>query len=150
MEESQNEVLAEFKAVCRRIGWKATAPRFAVYRYLRGNMGHPNVDSVWTAAREALPDITRESVYRILNDFASQGLVAVLDRADVVARFDSDVSRHDHFYCDRCGKIVDFKIEGLERIAGPALERLGVVLRLEARARGICRECLEKERRENR
>ncbi|MDO5309278.1 MAG: transcriptional repressor [Planctomycetia bacterium] len=146
MQESQDEVLAEFTRVCRGLGWKMTAPRYAVYRFMRRNTEHPVVDRVWNAVKRDLPAITRESVYRILNDFAEAKLIAVLDRSDVIARFDADVTRHDHFYCEVCGRVYDFKIEELPELAAPHVSLIGEVRQLETRVRGVCYDCLRKEK----
>ncbi len=143
--EKKENLTEEFAGVCRSLGWKFTASRFAVYRFLKDNDEHPVVDRVWAAVRTEIPAIARESVYRILNDFAARGLIAQMDRADVVARYDANPSRHDHFYCEKCGRVFDFEIENLEALLPDAARNLGRADRVEARIRGVCRECLAAE-----
>lgn len=144
IEKYEDEELHEFRDRCRQTGLKLTAPRLAVYRFLRGNREHPGVDRVWEEVRKELPTISRESVYRVLNDFVSHKIIALLDRPDVVARYDADTSRHDHFYCRQCGRYFDFKIDELPKLVEAAIGSFGKIERYEIRARGVCKECLAK------
>lgn len=93
------ETHAEFRNICRKTGWKCTSQRLAVYGFLRGNHTHPDVDTVWGAVRNSLPTITRESVYRILNEFSEAGVIGRLDHIDN-ARYDSRVDAHGHLICE--------------------------------------------------
>ncbi|MBR4750886.1 MAG: transcriptional repressor [Thermoguttaceae bacterium] len=142
---TEDPVFQEFNSLCHGLGWRVTASRLAVYRYIRGNGNHPVVDEVWKAVQREQPNISRESVYRILTDFVSKGLISLIVRPDVVARYDSNPQRHDHFYCLRCGKITDFNVDEVDGIVRNKLSQFGRVDRIEARASGICRDCLDKE-----
>ena len=101
------EKYPEFLDICREAGWKCTSQRLAVYEFLRNNLTHPDVDTVWTAVRITQPAITRESVYRILNEFAAKGIIRRMDHIDS-ARYDSRTGAHGHFICEKCGEISDF------------------------------------------
>jgi Fur family peroxide stress response transcriptional regulator len=146
MRIEQKNLIREFRGLCRQVGFKVTTPRLVIYRYLKDNKEHPGVDRVWEAVRKDLPTISRESVYRILNDFASQGIISILDRADVVARYDANTKRHDHFYCEKCGRFFDFEIKELPMLVDAKVRSLGKIERAEVRVRGICNECLAKEK----
>ena len=51
---------------------------------------------------------------------------------------------HDHVICDRCGRIVEFSDDDLERLQEDIATRLGFVLaRHRLELYGICRECRE-------
>ena len=130
----------EFSELCRAVGWKCTPQRLAVYKYVNGNLSHPDVDTVWAEVRTSLPTITRESVYRILNEFSEKGIIRRLDHIDN-ARYDSRTDAHGHFICTKCGKISDFDWpEGATFSEGA---RSGKVIHMELRLVGLCRECSE-------
>lgn len=131
----------EFAEMCRRISWKCTSQRMAVYEFLKGNLDHPDVDTVWAAVRESLPTISRESVYRILNEFAEKEIIRRLNHIDN-ARYDSRTDAHGHFICTKCGKIMDF--DWPEGVAIPNGTQSGKVIHKELRLVGICNECAGK------
>ena len=128
----------EFLEICRKYGWKCTPQRMAVYEYVRGNLTHPDVDAVWAGVRFSLPSVTRESVYRILNEFSDRGMIRRLDRIES-ARYDSRTDLHGHFICRRCGRITDF--EWPEGVALPLESETGKAEHMELRLIGICRRC---------
>ena len=134
----KDPIYSEFSEICRKEGWKCTSQRLAVYRFLRGNLTHPAVDAVWTAVRSTMPAITRESVYRILNEFSDRGIIARLDQIDN-ARYDSRTDPHGHFICTKCGKISDFN--WTEGITVPVNIQPGKVVHMEICAVGICEDC---------
>ena len=130
----------EFAERCRAAGWKCTSQRLAVYEYLKGNLTHPDVDAVLAAVRKSLPTITRESVYRILNEFAEKEIIRRLDHIEN-ARYDSRTDAHGHFICTKCGKISDF--DWPEGAAIPHEAPPGKVIHAEVRLVGLCPECSE-------
>ena len=129
---------SDFRKICRENGWKCTPQRLSVYVFVQGNLTHPDVDTVWEAVRDSLPSITRESVYRILNEFAEQGIIRRLDHIDN-ARYDSRTGLHGHFICRKCGRITDFDWPAGVEI--PETARTGTVDHMEFRLIGLCREC---------
>ena len=137
METEQN-----FAALCRANGWKRTPQRMAVFRYMHGNRLHPSVDQVWKQVRTALPSVSRESVYRILNEFSGAGVIVRLDQFEQ-ARYDAETGTHGHFICTVCKKITDFPLS--EPIKIPPEIVPGGVCHIELRLAGICSACRRKE-----
>lgn len=137
---SSNEHHSEFLTVCHKNGWKCTSQRLAVYEFLQNNLNHPDVDTVWHAVRGRLPAVTRESIYRILNEFVEKGMIRRLDHIDS-ARYDSRTEPHGHFLCEKCGKIFDFSWpEGVilpGELPGKAFSHM------EIRLVGICSRCTD-------
>ncbi len=133
---------AEFPAFCRGRGLKCTAQRAAVFAAVQSHSGHPSVDEIWSEVRRTVRTITRESVYRILNEFAEFGLVGRLD-ALAAARYDCSTAPHAHFICARCGAVADYPMPaGLKLPTGmPSDRRL-----VELRVTGICEACRAAER----
>lgn len=128
----------QFREICRTFGWKCTAQRLAVFALVRENFTHPDVDKVWKAVQKSLPSVTRESIYRILNDFTDHGLLNRLDDIGS-ARYDWQVGSHGHFICTRCGDIQDFPLSQEAAIPPQVVD--GEVKHLELRLTGLCRRC---------
>ena len=139
MEKHRHE---NFTRICRELKWKCTPQRLAVYECVADTRCHPDVDSVWATVKAKLPSVTRESVYRILNEFAGQGLIWRLDHVSS-ARYDSNTCPHGHFICENCGVINDFALEN--NVADFAGDLPGVVRHMEIRFTGLCRECSQAE-----
>lgn len=139
------ELQKDFRKTCRANGWRCTRQRFVVYAFMHGNRQHPGVDETWQAVRNEIPSITRESVFRILCEFASHGLVARLDSLSS-ARFDSNPKPHGHFICEECGAIIDFALpEGFS--ISPELKG-ATVSTLEVRMTGLCPKHSNEKRKE--
>ena len=134
----RDDLQLEFAALCRENGWKCTSQRLAVYGFLRGNLTHPDVDGVWEAVRSELPTITRESVYRILNEFSEKGVIRRLDQIEN-ARYDSRTDAHGHFICGKCGHISDFNWP--EGVVLPPEMRQAKIAQMELRLVGVCEKC---------
>ena len=131
---------SEFLDICHANGWKCTSQRMAVYEFLQNNLTHPDVDTVWRAVRGTLPTVTRESIYRILNEFAEKGMIRRLDHIDS-ARYDSRTEPHGHFLCEKCGRISDFRWP--ESMTLPRELREKNLLHMEIRLVGICDQCAD-------
>ncbi|MCD8140558.1 MAG: transcriptional repressor [Planctomycetaceae bacterium] len=129
-----------FTDICRQHNWKRTVQRRAVFTYLCGNHDHPTVETVWRRVRDTLPDVSLDSVYRILDDFSSVGLIRRLEGAKVI-RYDADTRPHEHFVCDRCGRMHDFACIEPEEVVAKCRD-FGRVDSVELTVHGLCRDCL--------
>ena len=129
-----------FPAFCRARGLKCTAQRLAVFAAVKRAMGcHPSVDGVWADVKGSIPTVTRESVYRILNEFSSVGLIARLDALSS-ARYDTSTGPHAHFICEVCGDVMDHALpDGITPPGGVP----GEWRHLELRVTGVCGKCLK-------
>lgn len=131
------------KNLCRRHNKKCTAQRREVFAYLRSNVKHPSVETVWLHVRRKMPDISLDSVYRILDDFAGMGVVRRL-MVDTVMRYDANAAPHDHFLCARCGTMYDFSCLD-DEVVRRACGRFGRVDAVDLQVRGVCERCLAAE-----
>ena len=127
-----------FAQICRRFKWKCTPQRLAVYECVLQNFCHPDVDSIWMTVKAKLPTVTRESVYRILNEFAAHNLIWRLDHV-TSARYDCNTEPHGHFICENCGSIADFMLGN--DIADFCGGVPGEVRHMEIRFTGLCEKC---------
>lgn len=73
--------------------------------YLKSTEIHPSAETVYLEVKRKLPQISRGTVYRILNDFKERGEIREIPLG--VSHYDGDVSSHAHFICQKCGRISD-------------------------------------------
>jgi Fur family ferric uptake transcriptional regulator len=86
---------------------RVTRPRVAV---LEAVQAHPHADTetIFSAVRLGLPDVSRQAVYDVLNALTSAGLVRRIQPLGLVTRYESRVGdNHHHVVCRSCGVIGD-------------------------------------------
>lgn len=94
-------------SLLRAAGLRVTRPRLVVMDAVEMN-AHADTDTIFTAARRQLPDISRQTVYDILNALTAVGLARRIQPAGATARYESRVGdNHHHVVCRSCGVIAD-------------------------------------------
>lgn len=132
----------QFKEICSANKWKCTVQRRAVYDYLlKHEKSHPSVDTVCKGVKLAIPDISLDSIYRILGDFVEAGIAKKLESGKVF-RYDINTMPHDHFYCVECGSLFDLDYSSPDTVAD-ACRDIGQVLSYELEVKGVCYDCVQ-------
>jgi len=118
-----------------------TAQRAAVMEFLHGNTDHPSVDTIYRQVKRRFPYISRATVYNTVKALTRAGLLQEVLVQQDKTRVDSNVSRHHHFKCVRCGRIEDVPYDILtaahvgEHATGYHIEEVRVVME------GRCKRC---------
>ena len=134
--------MERFKGICREAGLKLTHQRLEIYRELAGDTGHPSAEEVYRRVRDRMPTIALDTVYRTLSTFEKVGAIARVDVFDERARFDANLSPHQHFICTMCHAIMDFTWDVFEGLDLPAaVSRIGRIDHRSVIVRGICHNC---------
>ena len=137
-----------FREACRRRGMRITPQRTEVFRVLASTDGHPDADSIHRRVRRRIPNISLDTVYRILYRLEDEGLVSRVQVSSDRLRFDGNTDRHHHFVCSRCGMIRDFTSEEADTLPVPdEVRSWGRIENRQLQVRGVCRGCLKKRRR---
>jgi Fur family ferric uptake transcriptional regulator len=114
-----------------RVGLKVTQPRLRILHVLeRSDRRHLTADEVYRALLEAGEDVGLATVYRVLTQFESAGIVVRhhFEGAESVFELNAG-SHHDHIVCNQCGHIEEFVDETIERCQQEVARRAGFVLR---------------------
>ncbi len=86
---------------------RVTRPRLAVLEAVHAHP-HADTETIFSAVRSGLPDVSRQAVYDVLNAFTAAGLVRRIQPSGLVARYESRVGdNHHHVVCRTCGVIAD-------------------------------------------
>jgi Fur family ferric uptake transcriptional regulator len=91
----------------RSVDLRVTRPRVAV---LEAVYAHPHADTetIFSAVRDSLPEVSRQAVYDVLAALTTVGLVRRIQPSGSVARYESRVGdNHHHVVCRSCGVIGD-------------------------------------------
>ncbi len=117
-----------------------TLQRMAVAGVLLGEPVHMTADQVLRAARGLLPDISRATVYSVLQLFVRQGLLKELPIDGAATVYDSNVAPHHHLYNVDTGEVSDLptlavQVAGLPQLGSDmVLDEVDVIVRVRRRA----------------
>lgn len=135
--------LNSFKIKLEEKKIKPTYIRLKILNYLETNKTHPTAEAIFKALVKEIPTISRTSVYNTLNVFYKKGIITPIFITGLEARFDSNISPHHHFLCERCGQIIDLDIECSYYKKGNVQGHR--ITELHGYFKGICKDCLKKE-----
>ncbi len=139
---------AQFENLCRDRGIRVTSQRLAVYRTLAADTTHPTADSIYAKLRPKMSWLSLATVYRILESLEHEGFIKRVSTTNGVARFDANLTPHEHLVCRRCGRMTDFHDESFSTIAPSGRWSTGfVVEEIEIRIIGTCEECRREDSR---
>jgi Fe2+ or Zn2+ uptake regulation protein len=86
---------------------RVTRPRLAVLEAVHAHP-HADTDTIFSAVRSELPEVSRQAVYDVLAALTSAQLVRRIQPSGSVARYESRVGdNHHHVVCRSCGTIGD-------------------------------------------
>jgi Fur family ferric uptake transcriptional regulator len=100
----------------KKAGLKATLPRLRILEILETNTPrHMSAEDVYKALLEAGEDVGLATIYRVLTQFESAGLVTRhhFDTGSSVFEL-ARGEHHDHMVCIKTGKVIEFVDEQIE------------------------------------
>jgi Fur family transcriptional regulator, stress-responsive regulator len=84
-----------------------TRPRLAVLDAVHAHP-HADTETLFSAVRTGLPEVSRQAVYDVLAALTAVGLVRRIQPSGSVARYESRIGdNHHHMVCRSCGVIAD-------------------------------------------
>ena len=144
--ELQNR-LARFEEQCRAKGLRVTQQRREIFCAVAQSCEHPSAEKVFQAVRQAMPNVSLDTVYRTLASLEEMDLLMRVGLSSK-ARFDGDLRPHCHFVCTRCGEVYDiFPQPGEGPLPLPAgVQGMGEVKQVNLQLRGICKKCQQEHK----
>jgi len=114
----------------RKAGLKITLPRVKILALLeRSNKRHVSAEDVYKMLLENGKEIGLATVYRVLTQFESAGLMCRHNFEGGQSIFELDCGKHhDHLVCAKCGKIVEFVDEIIEKRQNAVAKRHGFII----------------------
>ena len=100
----------------RQAGLKITHPRKRILEILENKRNrHLTADDIYRSLVDADEEIGLATVYRVLNQFESAGLVEKHNFESGQAYYELDSGiHHDHMVCVETGKVIEFISEEIE------------------------------------
>ena len=102
----------------RKAGLKVTLPRLKILEILEINSaGHLSAEDIYRELLETGEDIGLATVYRVLTQFESAGLVTRHNFEGGHSVFElDDGEHHDHMVCVESGDVIEFMNEEIEKL----------------------------------
>ena len=122
-------------------GIRPSIQRIAVMSYMMQNLTHPTADDIYTYLAPTYPSLSRTTVYNTLTLLAASGVIKTLGIDNANTRYDFTETRHGHFRCTCCGKIMDVMLEELPRHILPA--GVKTISLADICYTGVCSECAQ-------
>ncbi|MDY0390804.1 MAG: Fur family transcriptional regulator [Desulfobulbus oligotrophicus] len=139
--------LQRFEQICKDAGLKVTHQRLEIYREVLAAHDHPSAEALYKRLKKRLPSLSLDTVYRTLGTFDQLNLVHRVETLESQARYEAFNSRHHHFLCKGCGKLVDFTWQYFDAVQLPEhLSSIGTVDQANVVVHGTCAACVSSAR----
>ncbi|MEK7991637.1 MAG: ferric iron uptake transcriptional regulator [Thiotrichaceae bacterium] len=95
----------------KRLGLKVTHPRMKILELLESSgTRHMSAEEVYKALSNSGEEIGLATVYRVLTQFETAGLVIrhYFENGRISVFELAETAHHDHLLCVKCGKIIEF------------------------------------------
>jgi Fur family ferric uptake transcriptional regulator len=132
----------------RKAGLKVTLPRVKILQIMESSKTkHLSAEDVYKALIEADEDVGLATVYRVLTQFESAGLVMRHHFEGGSSVFElTSIDHHDHIVCQTCGSVEEFYDEIIENQQEMIAEKYGFRITDHSMyLYGICKDCQAKE-----
>lgn len=132
----------------REAGLKVTAPRMKILRILESSdQRHLSAEDIYRVLIEQGEDIGLATVYRVLTQFETAGLVSRLHFEGGHSTFELDSGEHhDHIVCVSCGRVDEFVDGVIEKRQADIALRSGYEMTDHALyIYGLCAQCQKKK-----
>ncbi len=113
------------RANLKSAGLKVTLPRLKILSLLEACNGrHMSVESLHRELLNSGEDVGLATLYRVLTQFETAGLVSRHNFEGGQAVFElNEGEHHDHIFCVRCGKVEEFVDDLIEKRQQAIVER---------------------------
>lgn len=131
----------------RKAGLKVTLPRVKILQILESNdVRHMSAEDLYKALLESGEDIGLATVYRVLTQFETAGLVTRHHFEGGHSIFEiNEGGHHDHIVCVKCGRVDEFVDKVIEQRQEHIAAETGYEMTDHSLyIYGICPECREE------
>ena len=125
-------------------GIRPSMQRLAIMDYLINHPIHPTIDDVYQALSNKVPTLSRTTVYNTLRMLSENQAAQMITIDEHRVCYDGNVESHVHFYCKKCGKIIDLFGEQAPKLEGEKTVEGNIIQEEQLYYKGICAKCAKK------
>lgn len=141
MKKEKKKVFREFIS---QKGLKSTRQRDLILDAFLSSDRHLSIEELYLKLRAKHPSIGYATVYRTLKLFAESGIAREIQFGDGQTRYEhiNEGEHHDHLVCTRCGTIIEFENEAIEKLQDEVASRHDFLIEThKLELYGICAKC---------
>jgi len=113
--------------------------------YLMTHPIHPTIEDVYQGLCQTVKTLSRTTVYNTLRMMSKQGAAQMITIDEHRVCYDGNTTPHVHFYCKKCGKVLDLFDEKAPTLKKPRVIDGNIVDEQQLYYKGVCAECASKE-----
>jgi len=126
----------------REIRQRTTQQLTVISAAIQRDHSHPSAEEIYSRVRKVLPHVSLGTVYRTLQRLVQEGKIQMLFLGERTARYDPTLAEHDHFICQRCGRVEDVWLGRNRQVNFAPLVKEGfTVLAHSVAIHGFCQPC---------
>ncbi len=145
------EALEQFRVFLKANGLSITKNREMVLNAIYSREGHFTVDELEDALKIKMKGSHRATIYRTIKHMMEAGLLAKVQTSShtkVAYEHTLGHTHHDHLVCDRCGDIIEFHNDDIEKMQEKIAENFGFeILHHSLVITGVCTTCKKSKNR---
>jgi Fur family peroxide stress response transcriptional regulator len=124
-------------------GLRPSTQRLAIMEYLLTHFTHPTVDDVYQGLCDKISTLSRTTVYNTLRLFSEHNAAQMITIDEHRVCYDGNTQPHVHFFCKKCGKVIDLFDENAPRLTEAKSIEGNVVDEIQLYYKGICSDCMK-------
>ncbi|KAF2956493.1 Fur family transcriptional regulator [Marinitoga sp. 38H-ov] len=134
--------MKKYEEILKSYGIRPTFQRLTILKLISERKEHPSADEIYELLKDHTPAISRATVFNTVNLLSEKGVIEEIVTPRAI-RYDYFYNEHNHFYCEKCGKVFDIEeklpdVPKIEQIEGHKITKIQYLLT------GICKDCLNK------
>ncbi|MBL7081747.1 MAG: transcriptional repressor [Candidatus Omnitrophica bacterium] len=137
----------KFRDYLKAKGLKFTPERELILETMFSFHGHFDIEQLYDKLHKKNHLLSMATIYRTLPYLINSGLIKEVFRCQNRPQYEKNfgLPHHDHLICVRCGRIIEFKEEEIERLQERVCKRFGFkTVEHRLGIRGYCKNCLQK------
>ncbi len=126
-------------------GIRPSVQRLAIMDYLLNHPVHPTIDDVYNGLCKQIPTLSKTTVYNTLRMLSEKKAAQMITIDEHRVCYDGNTDGHVHFFCKRCGKVIDLMGEKAPKLDHTIVVDGNIVDEEQLYYKGICAECAKPE-----
>lgn len=124
---------------------RPSVQRLAIMDYLMNHPIHPTIDDVYNGLCKQIPTLSKTTVYNTLRMLSEKRAAQMITIDEHRVCYDGNTDSHVHFFCKKCGKVIDLMDEKAPQLKRRKIVDGNIVEEEQLYYKGICAECAKTQ-----